>query len=79
MFKRWFGVLCIVVGLLVSSGCALFLIGAGGAGGYMLHKGQQEGGDGSKSGSASSKQGTSATQSKPATKSTSSSKSTTSD
>jgi len=33
--------------LLFSSGCALFWLGAGGAGGYLIRKGE-EGGDGSR-------------------------------
>ncbi len=74
MLKRWLGVLCLALGLLVSSGCALFLIGAGGAGGYMLRKGE-EGGGSSASASSSSKQTTSETQSKPTAKGTGGSKS----
>jgi hypothetical protein len=41
--KAWRGTLiaCVVVSLLFSSGCALFLVGAGGAGGYLIRKGEE--------------------------------------
>ncbi len=41
--KAWKGVItAILVGsLFLSSGCALFLVGAGGAGGYMIRKGEE--------------------------------------
>jgi hypothetical protein len=41
--KLWRGALiaCVVVSLLLSSGCALFLVGAGGAGGYLIRKGEE--------------------------------------
>lgn len=44
----WKGVMAtfLVVSLFFSSGCALFLVGAGGAGGYMIKKGEE--GDSSK-------------------------------
>lgn len=44
MTKAWKGglMLCLVVSLLFSSGCgALLLLGAGGAGGYMIRKGEE--------------------------------------
>ncbi|MFQ5989495.1 MAG: hypothetical protein ACE5K9_06240 [Candidatus Methylomirabilales bacterium] len=44
MRKAWKGalMLCLVVSLLFSSGCgALLLLGAGGAGGYMIRKGEE--------------------------------------
>lgn len=39
----WRGMLTafVVVSLLFSSGCALLLVGAGGAGGYMIRKGEE--------------------------------------
>ncbi len=45
----WKGVMAafLVVSLFFSSGCALLLVGAGGAGGYMIRKGEE--GDSSKS------------------------------
>ncbi|KRT70575.1 MAG: hypothetical protein XU15_C0004G0151 [candidate division NC10 bacterium CSP1-5] len=41
--KLWRGALivCVAVSLLFSSGCALFLVGAGGAGGYLIRKGEE--------------------------------------
>jgi hypothetical protein len=33
--------LFLVASLLLSSGCALFLVGAGGAGGYLIRKGEE--------------------------------------
>lgn len=41
--KPWRGVITaiLVASLFLSSGCALFLIGAGGAGGYMIRKGEE--------------------------------------
>ncbi len=44
----WKGVMAafLVVSLFFSSGCALLLVGAGGAGGYMIRKGEE--GDSSK-------------------------------
>lgn len=40
----WRGLLTalVVVSLFFSSGCALFLVGAGGAGGYMIRKGEEK-------------------------------------
>jgi hypothetical protein len=44
--KAWRGALmaCVVASLLFCSGCALLLVGAGGAGGYLIRKGEE--GDG---------------------------------
>ena len=41
--KLWRGALivCVAVSLLFSYGCALFLVGAGGAGGYHIRKGEE--------------------------------------
>jgi hypothetical protein len=41
--KRWRGVMTafLVASLLLPSGCALFLVGAGGAAGYMIKKGEE--------------------------------------
>lgn len=41
--RLWRGgmVAFLMVSLLFSSGCALFLLGAGGAGGYMIRKGEE--------------------------------------
>ena len=41
--RLWRGgmVAFLMVSLLFSSGCALFLVGAGGAGGYMIRKGEE--------------------------------------
>ncbi len=50
--------------LSMTSGCALFLIGAGGAGGYLIRKGEDSGG------STDSNKSTPGGQNKPASKST---------
>jgi len=41
--KAWRGALitCVVASLLFCSGCALLLVGAGGAGGYLIRKGEE--------------------------------------
>ncbi len=41
--KPWRGALivCLAASLFFSSGCALFLVGAGGAGGYLIRKGEE--------------------------------------
>jgi hypothetical protein len=45
----------IVCSLLLLSGCALFLLGAGGAGGYLIRKGEEGGGEARKTAPDSSK------------------------
>ena len=44
MRNKLLGPVLIVLALYLSSGCALFLVGAGGAGGYMIRKGEEGGG-----------------------------------
>jgi hypothetical protein len=41
--KLWRGglITCVLVSLLLSSGCALLLVGGGAAGGYMIRKGEE--------------------------------------
>lgn len=63
MIRRFVGALTLALALL-SSGCALFLIGAGGAGGYLIRKGEEQGSSGTtKKGTSESQSGSS---SKPA-------------
>ena len=47
MRKKLLGPVLIVLALYLSSGCALFLVGAGGTGGYMIRKGEEGGSSGS--------------------------------
>jgi predicted small secreted protein len=47
MIRRLAGARILVAFLSVSSGCALFLVGAAGTGGYLIRKGEKGGGSGS--------------------------------
>jgi hypothetical protein len=66
MIRRGLLLLC-VLALLFSTGCALFLVGAGAAGGYAYSKGEQSGKSEKKSSSDS--EGKSSSQNKSAPKS----------